>query len=88
MKHQALRAWHQALFTAFALNKIAIPYNYTVLVKTAFLSLKRVTSQRRKARLYARRSLMCRVVKALTLNLMKEVKVKAIQHNMKQRRLG
>ena len=40
------------MFMSFALNKIALPYNMTMLIKRAFYSLKRVTSLRRKARVF------------------------------------
>ena len=43
-KQMALREWRQALFASFVLNKIAMPYCTTVLLKTAFRALKRVTT--------------------------------------------
>ena len=86
-KHQALRAWHQAMFTAFAINKIAMPYNVTVILKTAFRAFKRVVQHRRRAAMFQRRSLLCRAMRALTLHQVKGMKVKTIQERLQTQKM-
>ena len=75
-KHVTFREWRQALFNSFTLRKIAIPYCRTVLLKTAFVSLRKVTKQSRKARVFSLRTLMSKAMKALMLYQMDEVKVR------------
>ena len=73
---------------SFALNKIALPYNMTMLLKRAFYSLKRVTSLRRKARIFQRRSLLYRSMQAWALYQMNEAKIKAMQESITEKKLS
>ena len=66
-----------------------MPYNVTVILRTTFKALKRVTLMRRRANLFQRKSLLFRSMQALTLYQMNEVKVKSlatrIEDNLKGR---
>jgi len=73
---------------SFTLTKIAIPYNETIILKAAFRSLKRVTVQRRKARLYHRRSMLFKAIQALTMHQMNQVKIKSMQEKLQAKKLG
>ena len=86
-KHVALKEWRNALFMSFTINKIAIPYNRTMLLKTAFGSLKKITTQDRKAREFCRRARILKVMQALTKYQMDEVKVRSLQEKMLQKKL-
>ena len=86
-KHCMLREWRQALFTSFALHKIALPYERTILIKRAFYALKRVTVHKAKARMFARRSLLFKTLRSLTMHQMNEVKVKSMQKQINDRKL-
>ena len=73
---------------SFTLSNIAIPYNKTILIKTAFKSLKKVTTQRRKAKIYYRRLMLFKALQALTIYQMNETKIKSIQEKLQAKKLG
>lgn len=76
------------MFTAFAINKIAMPYNVTVILKSTFRAFKRVVQHRRRAAMFQRRSLLCRAMRALTLYQVKEMKVKTIQERLQTQKMA
>ena len=73
---------------SLTLNKIAIPYNKTMMIKTAFESLKKVTTQRRKAKAYCRRSMLFKALQALTMHQMNELKIKSIREKLQAKKLS
>ena len=83
-----LKAWKNAFYMSLAFNKVAVPFESTMLFKKAFFALRDNVESNKKARYFHKRSLLMKTIGRLFLFSKQQKKVKNLSNMVKSREVS
>ena len=81
-KHLCIRNWRNAFYMSLAFNKVAVPFNDTLLYKRAFTALKENGKNNKKARELHQKTLLAKTISRMFLFAKQMQKVKNLKNQI------
>ena len=87
IKYNHLKAWKTAFYMSLAINKVAVPFNSTMLFKKAFFALRDNVESNKKAREFNKRALLIKAMSRLYLYSKRSQKCCDLKNRVKSREI-